>query len=93
VRSGFCSSHGLADLSFPLSQIERVGARAGFPVIPLSRIMADSALVTGEFYHGFPNTEPGRGHWNERGHGLAARILHDWLQSGPGQISGRIGGE
>jgi hypothetical protein len=26
------------------------------------------------FLHGFPNTSPGQGHWNEEGHRLAAEI-------------------
>jgi hypothetical protein len=27
------------------------------------------------FLHGFPNTRPGFGHWNEAGHALAARLI------------------
>ena len=34
------------------------------------------------YLHGFPNTPPGEGHWNARGHAAAARLVAGWLCGG-----------
>ena len=33
------------------------------------------ADATGEFLHGLPNGKPGFGHWNAKGHALAASLI------------------
>jgi hypothetical protein len=45
--------------------------------------MQRHADASGEYLHGFPNGKPGFGHWNERGHALAASLIAAGLCSGP----------
>ena len=41
------------------------------PPVPMQR----QADATGVFLHGFRNTKPGFGHWNQAGHALAASLI------------------
>jgi hypothetical protein len=66
---------GVPDLLEADRRIEAAGAREGFPVIPLGRAFQEAATRTGTFLHGFPNTAPGTGHWNEAGHRLAGETI------------------
>ena len=51
----------------------------GFDVINLAEPMQKYADQEGVYLHGFPNTGLGTGHWNRRGHELAARLIADGL--------------
>ena len=74
----------ITDLFYPDKRIEAVGNRNGFKVTTLAPQMQQKAEQTGTYYHGFPNTKLGTGHWNEAGHQIAGEIiaseLCEWLQ-------------
>jgi hypothetical protein len=79
VRGAFCRDIGVPDLSYTRTRIAGLAREEDIPFLDLAAAMAESARVTGTFYHGFPNTSPGLGHWNESGHALAGRILARWF--------------
>jgi lysophospholipase L1-like esterase len=72
VRRAYAKRLGVEDLGYADRRIAELGERVGFPTIPLSEPLGDFAERTGRFVHGFPNTGPGQGHWNEDGHREAA---------------------
>ena len=71
TRNLLYAEHRLADLA----------ERQGFPILTLATPFLEHAESGGVFLHGFPNTEPGTGHWNENGHRLAGQHLADWLEN------------
>jgi len=79
MRERYREEIGAADLMYPDRRIEALGARAGIPVlllVPLMRAHAEREQVQ---LHGFANTAMGTGHWNERGHRVAAEEIARWL--------------
>jgi lysophospholipase L1-like esterase len=78
-RQAFAHQLGIADLFYPDLRIRKTAEAAGIPVLNLAPPLADYAARTGHFLHGFPNTQPGEGHWNAEGHREAARVLGRWL--------------
>lgn len=72
VRDGYSERLGVEDLGYADRRIAKLGEQVGFPTIILSEPLGDFAERTSRFAHGFPNTPPGRGHWNEDGHREAA---------------------
>lgn len=72
VRRAYAKRLGVEDLGYADRRIAELGERRGFPTILLSEPLGDFAERTGRFVHGFPNTAPGQGHWNEDGHREAA---------------------
>ncbi len=77
-RSLFLRNREINDLFYPDRRVEAVGAREGFPVLPLAPYLQKRAETNGVFLHGF---EPrlGFGHWNETGHRLAGERIARWL--------------
>ncbi|MFM8277072.1 MAG: SGNH/GDSL hydrolase family protein [Cyanobium sp.] len=47
----------------------------GVPYVPLAQAMQLQADRQGLVLHGFPGPQAGQGHWNPRGHALAADLL------------------
>lgn len=70
-RAALRKKLGVDDLFHPDRWIERIGRENGFPVVLLSEAMQAESEKTGTFYHGFPNTQWGSGHWNAQGHRFA----------------------
>ncbi len=66
---------GVVDLNEPQRRIIASGQRYGFPVIDLLKPMQEIARRDHVFFHGFHNTPPGTGHWNETGHATAGNLL------------------
>lgn len=66
---------GVEDLDEPDRRLAQFGRDAGVPVILLTPPMRELARREKIHFHGFPNTAPGTGHWNERGHQTAGEIL------------------
>jgi hypothetical protein len=79
VRSAFTARLGVPDLLYPDRRLRELGVREGFPVLSLAPPLAEEASRRRIFFHGFPNTEPGLGHWNAAGHRAAARLIAPWL--------------
>jgi hypothetical protein len=69
---------GTSDLDYPDRRIKALGDRGGFPVLNLVPPFRDHARATGDHLHGFP-PGLGSGHWNEKGHALAGRLIAAWL--------------
>jgi hypothetical protein len=69
-----------ADLDFnkPDSLLEAIAHRSGFRYVPLTPCFQAAVEKTGIFYYGF-GAKRGEGHWNERGHALAAGCIEDAL--------------
>jgi lysophospholipase L1-like esterase len=78
-RQAFAHQLGIADLFYPDERIRKTAEAASIPVLNLAPPLADYAVRTGHFLHGFPNTRPGEGHWNAEGHREAAKLLGRWL--------------
>jgi hypothetical protein len=66
---------GITDLLYPDFRIRELGRRTGFPVLNLAPAFQTYAEEHGVFLHGFANTQPGAGHWNETGHQLAGELI------------------
>lgn len=86
ARKAYAEALGVRDLFYPDRRISRVAERLGVPAIMLAPRLAELAQANGVYLHGFPNTAPGVGHWNEAGHRAAARVLSEFLCR-PGLIS------
>ncbi len=79
VRARFRKQLGVETLSYPDDRLGEIAAKRGFPYLALAPLLAPLAEREKVYLHGFPNTKPGEGHWNERGHKEAARALARWL--------------
>ncbi|HXU46956.1 MAG TPA: hypothetical protein VN783_15615, partial [Thermoanaerobaculia bacterium] len=78
-RQAFAAQLGDADLDYPERRLGDFSRRAGIDFLPLAPPLRDLATRERAFLHGFPNTSPGEGHWNARGHREAARAMGAWL--------------
>jgi len=75
VRDQYMERLGVKDLWYPDLRIGALGDRDGFPVLVLAQPMQAYAENHHVFLHGFKNTKPGEGHWNELGHRLAGELI------------------
>lgn len=66
---------GVADLEEPDRRLARVAAERGFHFLSLTEPMRRVAQRDHVYFHGFSNTSPGSGHWNELGHDLAGKLM------------------
>ena len=76
---------GIDGLFYPDERLAAFGRREGIPVLALAPELQRLAEREKVFLHGFPNTGPGEGHWNARGHAAAAAAMAGW-------VCGRLGG-
>jgi len=65
---------GVKDLYYPDNRIKALGERDGFEVLNLAPSLLSYAEQNGVYLHGFVS-DLGSGHWNEKGHAIAAEIL------------------
>jgi len=82
VRANVQRRLGVPDLLYAERRIAAIGARHGFAVIGLAEPLRQLAESERIFLHGFRNTVPGYGHWNEAGHRAAAEMLARALCAG-----------
>jgi hypothetical protein len=75
VRRLLMVEMGVESLDYPDLRIRALAAREGIPIVTLLTSMSEQALKTGKFYHGFPASTLGQGHWNEEGHRLAGELI------------------
>jgi hypothetical protein len=89
IELEFCQRLGVSDLHYADRRCIQLGEQHSFAVYPLSRPMQKFARRSGEHLHGFPNTTMGTGHWNARGHAVAAGaiapVLCDMLEQSAAQ--------
>jgi hypothetical protein len=81
MRARYEQSLGVSTLFYPEQRLQQLGQANGFPVIALAPEMQKRADATHVYFHGFPNTKQGFGHWNETGHALAADLIAERLCS------------
>ena len=74
VRTDFMKRLGVKDLYYPDNRIKALGERDGFEVLNLAPSLLSYAEQNGVYLHGF-GSDLGSGHWNEKGHAIAAEIL------------------
>lgn len=79
VRQAFRKQLGIETLFYPDERLAAFGKREGIPVLTLAPALQRIAEREKVFLHGFANTPPGEGHWNERGHAAAAREMAGWV--------------
>jgi len=75
LRARYAASLGVKSLFYPEERLEALGRHDGFEVLALAPAMQRAADEKHVFLHGFANTKPGFGHWNEAGHALAADLI------------------
>lgn len=75
VTREFAKKIGSIDLKEPHRRIIASGEQYGFSVIDLLEPMQEIARKDHVFFHGFPNTQEGTGHWNEAGHATAGKLI------------------
>ena len=75
VRHQYLTAVGGMDLFYPEHRLQQLGAREGFEVLPLAPAMQAEADRTRVFFHGFPKTGLGLGHWNAQGHAFAGQVI------------------
>jgi len=75
MRTRYAASLGVKSLFYPEERLQRLGGDHGFDVLALAPAMQRQADEKHVFLHGFQNTKPGFGHWNEAGHALAAELI------------------
>lgn len=66
---------GEPDLFYPQRRMQALARRERMDAVFLA---ADRKV----YLHGFPNAQKGGGHWNEKGHALAAELIAQHLCSG-----------
>ncbi|OCQ91675.1 lipolytic protein G-D-S-L family [Oscillatoriales cyanobacterium USR001] len=69
----------IQDLFYADKRLQKLGDRAGFPVLNLAQPFQTYAQKNKVCLHGFDNALACRGHWNAEGHQLAAKIITEKL--------------
>jgi hypothetical protein len=75
VRHQYLMAVGGTDLFYPEHRLQQLGVREGFEVLSLAPAMQAEADHTGVFFHGFPKTRLGSGHWNAHAHAFAGQAI------------------
>lgn len=71
-RQKFVQDNNIQDLYYPDRRLEKLGAREGFRVLTLAEQFKGYTEKYQVCVHGFDNSVPCGGHWNEIGHRLAS---------------------
>jgi len=74
-RAALKKELGVADLLYPERRLRDFAQRYAIHFVPLIEPMQRYATSEHVYLHGFSDTGLGRGHWNERGHAVAADLL------------------
>ncbi|MCC3404352.1 MAG: SGNH/GDSL hydrolase family protein [Microcoleus sp. PH2017_10_PVI_O_A] len=75
-RQKFMQEHKIQDLFYPDRRLEKLGAREGFRVLNLTEQFQGYTEKFQVCAHGFENSVPCGGHWNELGHRLASILIN-----------------
>ncbi len=78
-REAFGKALGVPDLDYPDRRLAEASVRDGIAFLPLAPPLRELATREKIYLHGFPNSAPGEGHWNARGHQAAAKEIGRWL--------------
>jgi hypothetical protein len=74
-QAGYLRAVGGTDLFYPSHRLTALAKKEGFPVLDLVPVMSAYAQDHRVYFHGFPNTAMGTGHWNQRGNRFAASLI------------------
>ena len=74
-QAGYLRAVGGTELLYPSHRLTALAAQKGFPVLDLVPVMSTYAVDHHVYFHGFPNTAKGTGHWNELGHRFAGTLV------------------
>jgi hypothetical protein len=80
LRGRFMSRLGVTSLLYPDERLARLAAAHQVPFLALAPALQAVAERRHLFLHGFPNTQPGEGHWNTEGHAAAAAPTAAWIR-------------
>lgn len=83
VREAALKKLGTEELFYAERRLAAFGRQNALAVIATGPEMLAQAESTKAFMHGFANTTPGSGHWNENGHRVGAEILARELCKAP----------
>jgi lysophospholipase L1-like esterase len=73
---------GVPDLDYPVRHSTALFAKLGVPFRALTPVFRETARREKVYLNGFERTNTlGRGHWNQRGHRVAADALAPWLET------------
>lgn len=78
TRTYFQTHHPEFDLDYPERRLVAFFAQNDITALPLSPAFRAHKQSTGQYLHGFGKMLGG-GHWNEKGHDLAAKTIHEFL--------------
>ncbi|MEG4496833.1 SGNH/GDSL hydrolase family protein [Microcoleus sp. F10-C6] len=76
MREDFTKNNKIQDLFYPDKRLEKLGAREGFRVLNLAEQFQGYTEKYQVCAHGFENSVPCRGHWNELGHRLGSILIN-----------------
>ncbi|TAE70092.1 MAG: SGNH/GDSL hydrolase family protein [Oscillatoriales cyanobacterium] len=76
VRKDLMTKHNIQDLYYPDRRLEKLGEREGFRVLNLAEQFKGYTEKYQVCAHGFENSIPCGGHWNELGHRLASILIN-----------------
>ena len=79
VRRGYADRIGASDLFYPDDRIRDLSDDLNIDHLILAPEMLKIAERSDRYFHGFTNTAPGIGHWNNDGHAVAADLLAEHL--------------
>ena len=78
-RKKFAASLEVDHLLYPDRRIEQFAREESIDFVMLAPTLQAWAQEHGECVHGFENTEPCTGHWNESGHRLAGTVIAQYI--------------
>lgn len=76
ARKDLMTKYNIQDLYYPDRRLEKLGAREGFRVLNLAEQFKGYTEKYQVCAHGFENSVPCGGHWNELGHRLASILIN-----------------
>ena len=79
VRERFKTALGVEDLFYPDRRIADFASRQGIHHLTLAPYLRSWAETNGWCLHGFSNTTPCTGHWNQHGHRAAGERIASWI--------------
>lgn len=68
---------GVDTVDYPEQRFMKYGEQLQVPVVPLVYAFQEYVDEHQVYLHGFPNYRMGAGHWNEKGHDLAAQLVSE----------------
>lgn len=76
IRKDYITQNNIQDLFYPNRRVEKLGEREGFRVLNLAEQFQGYTEKYQVCAHGFENSVPCGGHWNELGHRLASILIN-----------------